>query len=225
LFAAWVDEVEIANGFLMKAEEHGTMQRNRQNASVLKLSLREWNAIHLFSKSVRTFSAKLVMHNIDTVIRACFDNWKYSRYNKKRVQRQFRMHNVKTVIDKITLTNVFQLWQVSKQVTRMCEKEHLSSTKSAFIAWIQYCRENNYGILFAASNTTLTSSIDLQDSTFVQGLQEGNLDLTVLSLSSPPNVREQNADMFMGKMLVNQTASLLSCVLHSWNYVHRKARL
>ncbi len=26
-------------------------------------------------------------------------------------------------------------------------------------------------------------------------------------------------------MLVNQTASLLSCVLHSWNYVYRKARL
>jgi len=123
LFAAWVDEVDIANDFLLKAEEHGTMQRNRQNASILKLSLREWNAIHLFSKSVRTFSAKLVMHNIDTVIRACFDNWKYSRYNKKRVQRQFCMHNVKTVIDKTTLTNIFRLWQVSRQVTRMQEKE------------------------------------------------------------------------------------------------------
>ena len=116
------------------------------------------------------------MYNIDTMIRTCFDNWKYSRYNKKRAQRQFRMHNVKTVIDKITLTNVFQLWQVTKQVTKMCKKENLSSTKSAFIVWMQYCRENNPRNLFAASNTTLTSSIDPQDSTFVQGLQEGNLD-------------------------------------------------
>jgi hypothetical protein len=78
LFATWVGEVNIANDFLMKAEELGTMQQNRQNASILKLSLLEWNAIHLFSKSIRTFSANLVMHNIDTMIRTCFDNWKYS---------------------------------------------------------------------------------------------------------------------------------------------------
>jgi hypothetical protein len=45
LFAAWVDEVDIANGFLMKAEELGTLQQNRQNASIFKLSLLEWNAI------------------------------------------------------------------------------------------------------------------------------------------------------------------------------------
>jgi hypothetical protein len=49
----------------------------------------------------------------------------------------------------------------------------------------------------------------VEDSTFVQGLQEGDLDFIKLSLSSPPNVHERNANMFMGKMLCNQTASLL----------------
>ena len=113
MFAAWVDEVEIANGFLMKAEEHGTMQRNRQNASILKLSLLEWNAIHLFSKSVRTFSAKLVMHNIDTMIRTCFDNWKYSVYLKIR----YKVAHIHPKMGRLAL-----LCSTYIQVSRQCSE-------------------------------------------------------------------------------------------------------
>ena len=58
----------------------------------------------MLSNSLRAFLAKIVMHNIEKMLRTCFENWKYARNNKKRVQRQFRMNNVKTVIYKITLT-------------------------------------------------------------------------------------------------------------------------
>ena len=91
------------------------------------------------------------------------------------------------------------------------------------MTWIQYCSESNPQLMCAIPNLFLSSSIDLQDSSFVQGLQEGNLDLTVISFSSIHDMRGQNVDELVAQMASKQTASLLHCVWKDWNLEFRKA--